>query len=180
MSYGVIAYIVDLEELNKCFGSANEFQKNTIIDFCKQYAQDIDSWDTEDTPTLLAIAEELLDGNATHSNLGYKYWYALKGFIKASGGICPSNRHWGSEKDAFFDFFHAPNGFEYFSINTSFPIPIADDFPFVSVLKNEKITEKFIAEIKENAYLDKDLLEEATSWIIQAHLLKQDLIVYYH
>lgn len=174
MSYGIMPYRVNLDRVKSRFGCTVSSKRSKIKKACARYAKQIDEWDDENTPTMMEIVEELLDGKATHANLGYKYWYALKGFMEDLGRFM-SNREWyPASADVFFDL----SEFGLYNIDAPMKIPTPDDFPTVFVLKSENMTPDL--DLKLQQKLSGGQLREIQSWINEAKQYKQDIVLYYH
>jgi hypothetical protein len=174
MSYGIMPYRVSLDRVRSRFGCSVSSKRSKIKKACARYASQIDEWDDENTPKMMEIVEELLDGKATHSNLGYKYWYALKGFIEDLGRFMMNREWYPADADAFWDI----EEFRLYDIDAPMKIPRPDDFPTVFVLRSENMTPDL--DLKLQQKLSGGQLIEVQGWIREAKQYKQDIILYYH
>lgn len=174
MSYGIMAFRVNLARMATRFGNSKSAKRSKARRACLRYTDASD--DMEGEATYSEIIKEMIDDSkASHSNLGYKYWYALKGLMEDLGTQLPNSNWYPASADVFWSH---PN-FNLYDIDSPMEIPHPDDFPSVFVLRHKNMNEELISQL-EKEIEDKDQLNELVHWIGSASQYKQDLVLYYH
>lgn len=174
MSYGIIPYRVSLSRLNSRFGITNSSKKSSIRKKCRAFASAIDDLGSDHDPLMMDLVEELLQAKASHENMGFKYWYALKGFIQDLGQFLYNSCWYPADPQIFYDM---PE-FTMFDIDSPMKIPTPDDFPMVFTLRNEKMTDALTNSF--DGKITDDQKYQIVSWIREARRYDQDIVFYYH
>lgn len=176
MSYGIMPYRVSLSRLRTRFGITVTAKRGKIRGACYHLRQSVDELDSsEDAPKFDEIVVELLDGKAEHSKYGYKYWYAIKGFVEALGQFLNNNEWYPADASVFWE----TKAFKLYDIDAPMKIPTPDDFPTVFVLRGENMTDELMSELKEKIE-DDEQYQQVASWIREAKRYKQDLMLFYY
>ena len=169
-------YRVSLSRLRTRFGLTVTAKRSKVRKFCYHLARSVDEMDSSnDAPKFHDIVTELLDGKAEHLNYGYKYWYAIKGFVESIGQLLPNDQWYPADASIFWN----TNAFKLYDIDAPMKIPTPDDFPTVFVLRAENMTNELLTELVNKLGNDKPYWQIA-GWIQQAKRYKQDLILFYH
>lgn len=142
MSYSTTLYAVDIEHLQATFGSQDAA---LLANIERKYAGEIADSNTsfdeeiaEGAPTRQKALREIIDGEITRPDYGFQYGYALEYLCRHLGEIVASrflNGVFGSLADLEVDTFLAQD-------RLPLPLPEPDDFPFISYMTPEEITEE--------------------------------------
>ncbi|MCI5054716.1 MAG: hypothetical protein MRY83_01340 [Flavobacteriales bacterium] len=173
MSYGIMPYRVNLERLSTRFGNPKSNKRSKARLACKEAVRGMD--DDEDVSFDEIIKEMIDEAKASHENLGYMYWYALKGLIEDLGSFMTNSSWYPASCDIFYD----SKDITLYDIDSPMDIPTPDDFPTVFVFRKENMKEENIADLL-NSLEDSDQKREFNHWIEEAKRYKQDLVLYYH
>ena len=174
MSYGIMPYRVNLARVGTRFGNEKTNKRTKAKTACLRYLYELG--DELVPPSNKELVSEMIDDSkALHKNLGYKYWYAIKGLVEHLGSPL-SNRAW---YPASADFFWDNPFFKLYDIDSPMKIPEPDDFPIVFVLRYAAMSDDFLAMCEEKLE-DEEQLNEMKSWIKQAKRYRQDLVLFYH
>lgn len=176
MSYGIMPYRVSLSRLSTRFGNTNNSKRSKIRRICLKDANDVDELDSNpDAPLFKDIVENMLDAKIDHPEYGYKYWYALRGFIESIGQFLMNNHWYPASADVFWKM----EAFKLYDIDAPMEIPAPNDFPTVFVLRGENMTDDLIENLKAEI-AEEDQFRQTSFWIQESKRYKQDLILFYH
>lgn len=167
-----MAYRVNLARMATRFGNPKSAKRSKARNACYRFAGE----DAEGEVTYNEIVKEMInDAKASHKNLGYKYWYAIKGLVEDMGQSLPNSCWYPSPADVFWEH---PN-FNLYDIDAPMEIPHPDDFPTVFVLRYVNMTDELATQLEEMIE-DDGQLEEVNYWLKEAIRYKQDLVLFYH
>ncbi len=176
MSYGIMPYRVSLSRLRTRFGITVTAKRTKVRKACYILGRNVDQMDSSpEAPVFNDIVTELLDGKATHSKYGYKYWYAIKGFVESLGQFLNNSEWYPADADVFWK----TKAFKLYDIDAPMKIPSPDDFPTVFVLRAENMTDKLLKEL-EKELGNGEQYWQVSGWIQEAKRYKQDLVLFYH
>ena len=187
MSYGVMAYLVDTNQLMELLTpkpvkkrglfsifSSKKSEQERILDECKSDFDELDEMiEEEDDPDLPAssrlILNEFLTDNIPKSHYGYLYGYVFK-ILCEHKGLFLDNSEWSP--CAIDSFYAIP--FNELTLPITFPAP--DDWPALGFIDHKKINiEK--AEFKD---IDEDQKLRLLDWYTQAIETKRDIYLFMH
>jgi hypothetical protein len=176
MSYGIMPYRVSLSRLRTRFGMTDKKKRSKTRGACYHLRQSVDELDSsENAPKFDEIVVELLDGKAEHSKYGYKYWYAVKGFVESIGQFLNNSEWYPADASVFWN----SKSFKLYDIDAPMRIPTPDDSPTVFVLRAENMTDDLLKELEEKIGYNEQFWQ-VSSWIRDAKRYKQDLVLFYH
>jgi hypothetical protein len=174
MGYGIMPYRVNLARLGTRFGNEKTSKRTKAKTACLRYLYELG--DENGGPSNKELVAELIDNsNASHQNLGHKYWYAIKGLVEHLGRHL-NNYAW---YPASADFFWDNPFFKLYDIDAPMEIPEPDDFPTVFVLRYAAMSDDFLAMCEEKLE-DEEQLSEMKAWVKKAKQYRQDLVLFYH
>lgn len=169
-------YRVSLSRLQTRFGITVTAKRSKVRKSCYHLARSVDDIDSsDDAPKFNDIVTELLDGKAEHPKYGYKYWYAIKGFVESLGQFLHNDQWYPADAEVFWN----TKSFKLYDIDAPMKIPTPDDFPTVFVLRAENMTDELLKELEEKLGNGEQYWQIA-SWLREAKRYKQDLVLFYH
>lgn len=167
-------YRVNLARVGTRFGNEKTNKRTKAKNACLRYLHDFE--DEAGGLSNRALISEMIDeSKASHQNLGYKYWYAIKGLVEYLGGHLNNNAWYSASADFFWD----NPFFKLYDIDSPMEIPEPDDFPVVFVLRYAAMSDDFLAMCEEKLD-DEEQLIEMKEWVKKAKQYRQDLVLFYH
>lgn len=166
---------VNLGRLRTRFGSTNSGKRSKIRRACAGIAANVDDLFEENDPAYMDLVEELLDGKATHENMGAKYWYAIKEMAESLGKWLNNSEWYPASPDLFWNH----SAIHLYDIDAPMIVPSPDDFPAVFTLRNADMTDELLEEFK-NLIEDEAQFRQFSGWVTDARRYKQDLLMFYY
>lgn len=190
MSYGVMAFLVDSQELLNLssaekpkrsilglFGSGKS-ARDDILRICSSELDDLDEMIREDaevddsidsTLSSTKVLDEFLENNIGSNAPGWVYGYVFKILCEYKGMPLNNAAWYPCSSETYYAI-----PFAEFSLPIKFPDP--DDFPAITYVDHESIN------LEEGQYdgMDEDQIAQLKEWFNQAINNNKDIYLFYH
>lgn len=185
MSYSLLAFAVDLPEIERRIGSGDQGVIDAVIANNPEEF-DEEEEDEDDDLSLKSAVRQLVMGESMDPEEAHQYGYALQELCSTYGEDLPCDLwcgvRWGAIEGC---------GLEPLMTRTGSPValPPNDDFPTIAFLRRGEETAKALADAKRRLEgappegLDEnldDLIEEYAGWLETATEKDRDLIFFYY
>ncbi|MCG8575498.1 MAG: hypothetical protein MI810_11485 [Flavobacteriales bacterium] len=179
MSYGIMPYSINLDTLEKYYGTDDQQLINNIIKSSKGRLdrldddfEEEDGWQKAET-----ILSDFLNGKLeVGEGNSAKHWYILEILIEGFGSMLNNGNWYPASIDDLYDY----SELQMFLVSKTgkFKLPSPDDFPTSFTIQNKNLS----AAAKEIESSDYDAAQksEFQSWIATAQQNDQDLVLFYY
>lgn len=178
MGYGIVAYAVNLEQVEKPFGSNNEALKCKIVSLSQDRMESLD--DQLGGTSLQEFANDYFNGTINHREEAYKYWYWVEILCEGYGKNLDNSWWYPSSGAAkpWFDYEH----FKLYGLETKPYIPSPDDFPTVFMVRNADLDNAYanIYDQWQKGIYTSEQTQQFQEWVEIAQKDKWDLVLFYY
>ncbi len=197
MSYGIVAWRVDLEQLSQYCSLEGELRSEVVATADRAALDRYDDNGLSDIPIQQTI-EDLLTGNRTHPELGFQYGYALEMLCPFCGDTLDNDRVYPLAMDSFDEIDRAWAKVELSDVismrklvarGAPIKLPAIDDFPSIGYLTateceqlNDRLFDDSInSKIDfKSPYFPMPVLKQIGDWICVAAQMEQGIICFYY
>ncbi|WP_282177465.1 DUF7691 family protein [Vibrio nereis] len=170
MSYGIMPYMVNLQNVESCFAIEDEKKKSEVMQGAKEF---IDDMMMQFGVPVDGIVQAFLDGSIINKSSPFIHWYFIESLIQKYGNMLENEYWYPANIDILYQF----KSLKLYDINIE-GLEAADDLPTVFVCRNKDLG----ALLSDTLYyfVDKEMKGEFIFWILLCNKYDKDLVLYYY